>query len=177
MQSTIATPQRTPGALVLGDSTELTVRPLRTGERGVVEALFARLGELSRWRRFGTAKPVLRPAEVDQLAAVDDRDHVALVAFDPRACEPVAVARYVRDETAPAVAEIAFEVADAWQRRGVGTALVAALAQRAAESGIRCFRATIRSENRAAISLVSRLGRVCRTEWSGPELELAVDLA
>jgi GNAT superfamily N-acetyltransferase len=155
--------------LTLRDSTELAVRPLRRGESAIVEALFAMLGEVSRWYRFGTAKPTLHASEVEQLAAVDDGDHVALVAFDPAGRNPVAVARFVRDESAPEVAEVAFEVADAWQRRGIGTPILAALAQR--------FRATIRSENRPAITLVSRIGRVRQAAWDGSEVELAVDLA
>ena len=51
----------------------------------------------------------------------------------------VAVGSYVRLRD-PTVAEAAFAVADAYQRRGIGTRLVEQLAERAAATGIERFR-------------------------------------
>jgi protein lysine acetyltransferase len=48
----------------------------------------------------------------------------------------VGVARYIRDPGDPAHAEVACTVADAWQRRGVGSALIERLAARARAAGI-----------------------------------------
>ena len=51
---------------------------------------------------------------------------------------PIGIARYVRAERFD-VAEIAIEVVDAWQRRGVGRTLARELSRRATRAGIRCF--------------------------------------
>jgi GNAT superfamily N-acetyltransferase len=99
---------------------ELFVRPLRDGDTATVQALFERLGEGSRRARFNGSKPRLGEQELRWLSAVNATHHalVAYVEDDPR---PVAIARLVRSG---ASAEIAFEVADAYQRRGIGSALV-----------------------------------------------------
>src|SRR5689334_228359 len=110
----------------------LLVRPLRRGDVRTVAAVFERLGEESRRRRFNGAKPCLRPQELRRLAAVDSQQHV-LVAYlenDPR---PVAIARLVRSGS---TAEIAFEVVDEHQERGIGAALTAELVADARAAGI-----------------------------------------
>src|SRR6266576_6715759 len=93
----------------------ITIRPLRNGETGVVQAVFDRLGPRSRLLRFGGAKNVLLPSELELLARVDG-DHHVLVAW--RNGEPVGIARLVRDGS---VADVAFAVVDELQGNGVGT--------------------------------------------------------
>jgi hypothetical protein len=103
--------------LVLKPKHGLTVqvRPLRHGDARTVMDLFGRLSERSRCTRFNGPKPCLSASELRQLASVDGTHHV-LVAYlegDPR---PVAIARLVREGRS---AEIAFAVADEYQRRGI----------------------------------------------------------
>jgi len=77
--------------------------------------------------------------------------HHALVAFvhgDPR---PVAIARLVR---AGSTAEIGFEVADRYQRRGIGSALTAELLKDARRSGIKAITALVSTGNDAALGLL-----------------------
>ena len=59
------------------------------------------------------------------LSQVDYVDHFVWVVTD--GIDPVADARFVRDESDPTVAEIAFTVADAYQGRGIGGFLIGAL--------------------------------------------------
>ena len=84
----------------------ITIRPLRNGETGAVQAVFDRLGPRSRLLRFGGAKSVLTPYDLEHLARVDS-DHHVLVALVKGA--PVGIARLVRDGRS---AEVAVEVAD-----------------------------------------------------------------
>src|ERR1700750_3315303 len=98
---------------------EILVRPLRHGDTATVRAVFERLGEESRRRRFHGPKPRLMDQELTRLAAMDATHH-ALVAEVDRDPEPVAIARLVRDRDSW---EIAFEVADAYHGRGIGSAL------------------------------------------------------
>lgn len=59
-----------------------------------------------------------------------------------------------------AEADLAVMVVDAWQRRGVATALVGAMVPRAAAAGVRVLHADIALDNLAARALaVSHLGR------------------
>src|SRR5262245_22514224 len=52
------------------------VRPLRNGDTATVSALFERLGDRSRERRFCGAKPWLSELELANLARVDADHHV-----------------------------------------------------------------------------------------------------
>jgi GNAT superfamily N-acetyltransferase len=129
----------------------ITVRPLRGGETEVVQAVFDRLGPRSRLLRFGGAKNVLLPAELEQLARVDG-DHHVLVAYDGR--EPVGIARLVRDGRD---AEVAFAVTDDWQGKGVGTLLVDRLAADARAAGIVRVHCQVHADNTSSLALCRRL--------------------
>jgi GNAT superfamily N-acetyltransferase len=146
----------------------LTIRPLRNGDTATVEALFARLGEESRHRRFGAAKPRLSGEELAQLARVDARHHV-LVAFVDGDPEPAGIAGLVRDGAA---AEVAFAVADEHQGRGVGRVLRDELTALARAAGIRELRAVVSGPNPPAVALM----RGACARWDGGELELVVGL-
>ena len=76
-------------------------------------------------------------AGVASLTDAQDRDHEMLVAIDPETDEGIGVASCFRSAYDPQTTEITVAVADAWQGRGVGTALVAELAHQARRSGIR----------------------------------------
>jgi GNAT superfamily N-acetyltransferase len=129
----------------------LTIRPLRNGESGVVQAVFDAMGPASRLLRFGGAKNVLSEADLELLARVD-ADHHVLVAW--HGCEPVGIGRLVREGDR---AEVAFAVADAWQGRGVGTVLADRLAADARAAGIACFHADVKAGNVRSLALLRRL--------------------
>ena len=67
------------------------------------------------------------------------------------------VARFVRLDHQPEVAEAAIVVVDAWQGRGVGSLLGARLAEAARARRIRRFSATILSDNAPALRLMQKL--------------------
>lgn len=128
----------------------VTVRPLRNGDTAIVQAVFDGLGPRSRLLRFGGAKNVLRPADLELLARVDATHHV-LVAYAGGV--PVGIARLVRQGRC---AEIAFEVVDAWQRRGIGTLLVDRLAADARAAGIERLHGDVAADNTASRALLRR---------------------
>jgi ribosomal protein S18 acetylase RimI-like enzyme len=144
---------------------ELLVRPLRDGDTATVQAVFERLGERSRRARFNGSKPRLGELELRWLAAVDARHH-ALVAYVDGDPQPVAIARLVRSGTS---AEIAFEVADAYQGRGIGSALTQELVSDACAAGILEVTALVRSDNRAAFAVLSRVLGQFELRLEGPE--------
>ncbi|HUG65736.1 MAG TPA: GNAT family N-acetyltransferase [Gaiellaceae bacterium] len=149
----------------------LTIRPLRNGDTETVAAVFARLSERSRERRFCGAKPRLSEVELAKLARVDRDSHV-LVGYVDGDSEPVGIARLVRDD---ASAEIAFAVADDYQSRGVGSTLASALAADARAAGITQLIATVCGDNPRVVALLKRLGSL-DVSWRGGERELAIGL-
>ena len=150
----------------------VTVRQLGNGDTATVAAFFARLGHRSRERRFCGAKPRLPEAELTALACVD-ADHHVLVAYADGDPSPAGMARLVRDGTS---AEIAFEVADAQQGRGIGSILAEQLAADARAAGITELVATVCGDNPAVVSLLERVAGSLHVSWRGREREFVVGL-
>jgi ribosomal protein S18 acetylase RimI-like enzyme len=145
---------------------EIFVRPLRHGDTATVQAVFDRLGDESRRTRFNGVKQRLGEQELRWLATVGPKHH-ALVAYVDGDPEPVAIARLVRSG---ATAEVAFEVADAYQGRGIGSALTRELVCDACAAGIVEVTALVRSDNPAALAILQRaLGQV-EVRFEGPEM-------
>jgi ribosomal protein S18 acetylase RimI-like enzyme len=149
----------------------LTIRALRDGDTETVSALFTRLGDRSRERRFCGAKPRLSDIELATLARVDRERHV-LVGYVDGDPEPAGIARLVRDGDS---AEIAFAVADAHQSRGIGSVLASELAAAARAAGITHLTATVCGDNPRVIALLKRLGSL-QMSWRGGERDLVVGL-
>jgi L-amino acid N-acyltransferase YncA len=145
---------------------ELLVRPLRHGDVATVKAVFDRLGEDSRRARFNGSKPRLGEHELRLLATVDATHH-ALVAYVDGDPQPVAIARLVRSG---ATAEIAFEVADACHGRGIGSTLAQELISDACAAGVVEVTALVRSDNRAAFAVLSRVLGQFELRLEGPEM-------
>jgi protein lysine acetyltransferase len=150
----------------------VTIRPLRNGDTETVTALFARLGERSRTRRFCGAKPRLSDAELEQLARVDCARHVLVGYLDGDAL-PAGIARLVRDGD---TAEIAVSVADCYQGHGLGTILVDALAADARAAGITRFVATVCGDNPGILAILRKLSGSFELTWRGGEREVLVGL-
>ena len=152
------------------------IRRLVDGERSPVLQVFAGLSERSRRLRFLGPKPVLQEREVAQLVDVGCCGRQAVVATDLATGESIGIARYVRLGADRATAEVAFEVVDAWQGRGIGGRLMEALRTVAREEGIHRLHATVAPDNRAALALMRRLGRVEWTSFVDGAYEVVVAL-
>jgi GNAT superfamily N-acetyltransferase len=137
------------------------IRPLEDGETGPVLAVFDGLRARSRELRFMTPKPRLTSTDLSQLSHVDGCHHVALVAELPDG-RPVGIARYVREQGDVASADVAVEVVDGWQRRGIGAQLAAALAERARRDAVCRFTVLMLRENDGARRLMRRAGGAVR---------------
>jgi GNAT superfamily N-acetyltransferase/predicted CoA-binding protein len=111
-----------------------------------VQDLLERLSPEGRWLRFLGTGP--SAAEVADLLAADGVGIVALAGDPSRA---VAHACFLVD--GEGAAEIAFEVEDAWQGRGIATVLLAHLAQLAAARGMTGFTAFVHPSNRQMLQV------------------------
>ncbi len=155
---------------------DLEIRPIEADDKDELQRGFERLSGRSRYRRFLSPRGPLTDAELRYFTEVDHHDHEALVAVDRDTGEGVGVARFVRSDEDHGAAEFAIAVVDDWHRRGVGSRLMAALAERAREEQITSFTALALADNEAMLELLRELGQV-RSEPGGlGTVELAVDL-
>jgi RimJ/RimL family protein N-acetyltransferase len=137
-----------------------TLRPLGAGEGEPLEAVFAQLSDASRADRYLTGLHRLTGPMRAALTAVDGRDHVAWLAeVDGR---PAALGRFIRVD--PCTAEIAFEVVDAHQGRGLGTVLLDTLTTVAGVCGVQRLRASVLPANHRSRRLLGRIGMTFRAE-------------
>jgi GNAT superfamily N-acetyltransferase len=132
------------------------MRPIEPGDKDALATGFDRLSRESRYRRFFAPLNRLSGMDLRYLTEVDHSNHEAIIAFDVETGETARVARYVRTPE-PAIAEVAVTVVDDFQGRGVATAMLDWLVERAREEGVTHFVAVILEENEAAIELFESL--------------------
>ena len=148
--------------VTLIDGTRVTLRHIRPADAAELQRAFSRLSPESRYRRFFGGVTHLTDETVRYLTEVDGRDHVAIVATreapDLRREEGLGVARFVRNRDEPTVAEAAVTVVDDMQRKGLGRALVMALAEAARERGVRTFRADVLADNEPMVAILREVG-------------------
>ncbi|GLZ45689.1 hypothetical protein Acsp06_18740 [Actinomycetospora sp. NBRC 106375] len=170
---TLVAPDRPSGLRASGRPPTVTLRELGPGETGVLDTVFAGLSDQSRYLRFHGATPRLTGAVRRTLAAVDGRRHIAVAAFGPDG-EPVGIARLIsvglRD------AELAIEVVDAWQGRGVGRRLLTAVAARGREERYSRLVADVLTENTGMRALLASVLPILSVETDGSETTLVADL-
>ena len=144
----------------LDNRVDVLIRPIRPEDKALLAGGMQQLSRQSAYQRFLAPKGALTADELRYLTEVDFRDHVAFVAVRPEAPDVlVGVGRWIRLRQDPEVAEIAFVVSDALQRRGLGTALAEALADAARERGVKRFDATMLPDNLAAHRLFARVAQ------------------
>jgi GNAT superfamily N-acetyltransferase len=136
---------------------------LEAGDGESVGRLFGRLSAESVYRRFFS--PIARPDQFTSLVLREDAHERAAVAAVENG-ELVGIAQYSRRPGA-ASADLAIVVADAWQRQGLGTRLVAALAVRARQAGVSKFAVDVQGDNRGIQRLLRRVAPEMRLAFSG----------
>ena len=154
----------------------IEIRPIRPDDRGALADGMRRLSPESRYRRFFSPVDSLTERQLTYLTDVDHHDHEALVALEAGTEHGVGVARFVRSQHDPEVAEVAVAVADDWQGQGIGSELLHRLTERARDEGIRRFSGSILEENRPMRELMAELGDLRVTDRAAGGIEVEVDL-
>jgi GNAT superfamily N-acetyltransferase len=156
---------------------DLLIRQVRPEDKELIAAGIERLSPQSRYRRFFRPLDQLSERDLAYLTEIDHTDHEALAAIDPETGDLVGVARYVRGAE-PHLAEVSVAVGDPWHRRGVATALLERLVERARQAGITHFVALVMDENVEAISLFEHWvdGQVQPRRSASGHLELLIEL-
>jgi GNAT superfamily N-acetyltransferase len=146
------------------------IRAIREADEAELQQFVRNLSLASRYPRFMAAIRELPEAMLDRFVHPDPGHEVALVACSPTGAI-VGLAQYVADESGDGC-EVAIVVADAWQRIGLGTILLATLISIARHYGITHVHADVLADNYAMLALARKLGCEVRTNMSSPFLSL-----
>ena len=141
--------------VVLRDGGTAHLRPIHPADADAVQAFHGGQSQKSIYMRFFAFKSRLSAKELKRFTEVDYKDRVALVITIGG--EIMGIGRYDRLDD-PAEAEVAFNIADAHQGRGIGSILLEHLAAAARENGIRKFSAEVLPENRKMLMVFSDAG-------------------
>jgi RimJ/RimL family protein N-acetyltransferase len=159
--------------IVVADSARVCVRGLEPADRDGLARVFERLSERSRTQRFLGPKRQLTDRDLSRLSNIDHVRHEALVAIDPADGSIIGVARYCKWSGRAGVAELAGEIVDDWQGRGIGGELLARIIERAGVNDIHKLTASAFSDNAAALALLRRAGfTTTRRGYGVSELQL-----
>ena len=161
---------------MLHDGSTTHVRPMLPTDADALQAFHVAQSERSTYLRFFAAMERLSERDLQRLVTVDHVDRVALVAVaDVGGTEQIiGVARYDRIDDDDA--EVAFNVADAHQGRGLGSVLLEHLAAAARERGVRRFVAEVLPQNGRMISVFREAGYVVQQRTEDGIVALSFDI-
>jgi acetyltransferase len=148
-------PAELEGAIPLRDGRSLPVRPMRPDDVAREQRFFDGLSQRSRYQRFMQYLPQLPPRMLARFTQLDYDRELALVALHED--EFVAVGRYAPNPDG-VTAEFALTVADAWQGKGLGHALLQQLCAAARRAGYQALTGVIIDANREMLELAAHLG-------------------
>ena len=123
---------------VAADGTVITIRPISATDLALEQEFVEGLSASTGYQRLMSAR---RPS-LEELRRFTDIDHeregalIATILVQGRERQ-IGVARYVKEESSPSVAEFALVLSDDWQRRGLGTWLLVSLLVAAKSHGVR----------------------------------------
>ncbi len=169
-------PINPPEAVVVG-GVGLWIRPIAPDDAPMLLTFFHSLSPRSVYLRFFAPMKHLSAAMLEQLTRVDPRRHVALVALphdDDRRMLGVGRVITLND---PGEAEFSIVVADPWQGRGIGAALLQRCIDiaRSRERGVERIWGLVLAENTQMLALGRKLGfRIERA--GGAEYKLTIDV-
>jgi GNAT superfamily N-acetyltransferase len=154
----------------------LAVRPIRPDDEQRLLRTSQRLSPQTIYQRFFSPLHALPPSLLRRFANVDHDDREALVALDGD--EIIAVARWDRDAHHDDEADVAVLVEDAWQHRGVGSALTRMLVDKAVSHHIGTLTATVLTDNAAVRRmLATSIGHPATMQYEGPQTRLTFPIA
>jgi GNAT superfamily N-acetyltransferase len=139
--------------------------PAAPDDGPALDAFMARCSARSRYARFFAPVRELPIAYRAGVLAGDPARHDAIVARTYRGDgEVIGLASLVAN---PDAAELGVLVADDWQGRGIGTALVDELVARARRRGVRYLRAAVLPGSARLLRWLGRSLPMERSEWDG----------
>lgn len=151
----VAYPREREADVVLRDGSTVHLRPVRPDDEVQLLALFSRLDERSRAFRFFTGAANLERSAAE-LVDVDYRERFGLLATRGSDGEPVGHGLYAGLDDARA--EVAFAIAPELQGLGLGTILLARLAEAALANGYSTLVAEVLPANHRMVDVFRESG-------------------
>lgn len=130
------------------------IRHLHRGDVELMGRLLEGLSARDRYLRFLAPIPRFPARTLRVLADADGTRHVVLIAF--RGDRAIGEGRFNRPTAESDAADLAVSVVSDQQQRGVGRALIAALAAEADRRNVRRFTFDVSPENRVVLSMLKR---------------------
>ncbi len=174
--------------VTLKDGTRVSLRAIRPDDAPRLQAAFHRLSADSVYLRFMQVRGPLTDAEARDLATIDYRTRMAIVATVPADGDEaiIGVARYgllgpdrpgLPAPVAQAqMAEAAIVVTDDYQKRGLGSLLVPRLARYAVSQGVRAFFLAVHVNNLPILNFIRKSGLRVERRLDGATWEMVVHL-
>jgi acyl-CoA synthetase (NDP forming)/RimJ/RimL family protein N-acetyltransferase len=158
--------------VVLRDGGTAHLRPIRPDDADRLRRFHGRLSDETIYFRFFSLLRELSDKDVVKYTTVDHVDRVALVATVGE--EIIGVVRYER--VSPEVAEVAFNIEDTYQGRGVGSVFLEHIAAAARERGVARFVADVLPTNRRMLRVFTDAGYVVGHEMDDGVFRLEFSL-
>ncbi|MDF8265828.1 bifunctional acetate--CoA ligase family protein/GNAT family N-acetyltransferase [Luteipulveratus flavus] len=175
-QTTPSYPRAWEADVVLRDGSVAHVRPIRPEDAEALQRFHQSQSEQSVYLRFFAPLKRLSDKDLHRFTHVDHHGRVALVVEVGDAL--VAVARYDRLEGNDGpTAEVAFNVSDAMQGRGVGSVLLEHLAAIGQEAGVQRFVADVLPQNTKMLSVFSDAGYEVSRQFDDGVVALSFDIS
>ena len=163
----------------LRDGTNVAIRPIRPEDREIERDFVRGLSDESRYFRFFHALRELSESALTRFTHPDADKEIALIAVireNGRETE-IGVARYSINPDGRSC-EFAIAVADAWQRKGIGSRLMQSLVGAARRRGLQTMEGWVLPGNSRMLALMSDLGFVIDATAGDPTVRHGVkDLA
>ncbi|HET8768444.1 MAG TPA: GNAT family N-acetyltransferase [Pedococcus sp.] len=158
--------------VVLRDGSVAHLRPITPADASAVHRFHAGQSDESIYMRFFAPLRQLSERDVTRFTTVDYHDRVALVATVRG--EIIGIGRY--DRITPTSAEVAFNISDHFQGKGIGSVLLEHLAVIAWDSGIEEFTAEVLPQNRKMMSVFGDAGYEVSRRFEDGVVSLRFDI-
>ena len=159
--------------VVLRDGTVAHVRPITPDDAEGVRHFHSLQSAESIYLRFFAPLRELSDRDIHRFTHVDHHDRVALVATLDS--EIIGIGRY--DRIDPTSAEVAFNISDHFQGKGIGSVMLEHLAAIAQEMGINRFVAEVLPQNRKMLTVFKEAGYEVTHHIEDGVVEVSFDIS
>ena len=149
----------------LKDGSPLLLRAIRPDDAERERAFVAAMSDASRYSRFQHSVSALSPEMISRFTQLDYGREMALVTVDVATDTFVGVCRYFPFPDRESV-EFAVAIADSWQGRGLGFAMMKSLIACAQDAGYKSMEGSVLPANQAMLHLTTKLGFLAATGGS-----------